>query len=363
MLLNRADELVNEEKVSDWLTNHIIEKRISDINKIEDGKQADVAKAFAKGFIAGYYNGQYSTDREFKPNNKITRKGVLNCIKMIKDKSLRYKMSPDGQVCRTTNLPKYAKHHPYILKSIPNSYYDWRFYFEGTEWYKNGEKWYLVNLLDYASPKNIWKLKGEDNLKNISNDSDVRNQYLELWQDRAEGFLNTIFNVDYRTIDEKEWINELSKYDFNYIDGGFFTEDQNKQQQAPMRRYIKMMKENKTIVESSKIVIDRSSLHYVDGKYRFRAYVKYRINSSKMTPKEANEYTFKYYPGIKTDQESNILYYSYGPVYIEGFELGKWKSCCFDVVLTRNSYNPDKWDLGIGKVVLTETMYKINRIK
>jgi hypothetical protein len=40
------------------------------------------------------------------------------------------------------------------------------------------------------------------------------------------------------------------------------------------------MKKNKTIVESSKVAVDGSSLYYYNGRYILRVYVKYRIKSS-----------------------------------------------------------------------------------
>ncbi|MDF2486725.1 MAG: hypothetical protein K0R46_2893, partial [Herbinix sp.] len=130
VLLNRADEYLYGDILDPKLVQTALEKRISDIKKISEAKRMDVVKCYLKGYITGYNNGTYSTDREFRGGNKITKSGALNCIKMLKDKTLRAKLSPDGQLIRTTKLPKYAKNYPYILASYPNSYYDWKFKFE-----------------------------------------------------------------------------------------------------------------------------------------------------------------------------------------------------------------------------------------
>ncbi|NLK27892.1 MAG: hypothetical protein GX306_06070, partial [Clostridiales bacterium] len=104
VLLNRADEYLYGDKLDPNLVELALEKRISDIEKIKKSKQIDVVKCYLKGFIKGYSNGKFSTDREFRGSSRMTREGALSCIKMLKDKSLRAKISPDGQLIRTTNL-------------------------------------------------------------------------------------------------------------------------------------------------------------------------------------------------------------------------------------------------------------------
>jgi hypothetical protein len=120
MLLSRADDYLYNTVIDDKLIKEVIEKRISDIGKISKDKREDVAKGFIKGLMKGYSNGKFSGDRNLKLTNKVTRDGAIASLKMLKDKSLRAKISPDGQLIRTTNLPKYAKYFPYILASYPN---------------------------------------------------------------------------------------------------------------------------------------------------------------------------------------------------------------------------------------------------
>ncbi|NMB43881.1 MAG: hypothetical protein GX995_07100, partial [Clostridiales bacterium] len=120
MLLSRADDYINQPEIDEWLVQTVIDKRISDIKDADSSKREDIARGYIKGFIKGYFNGNYITNRNMKVNNAITRKGALNCIKMINDESLRAKISPDGQLIRETKLPRNADKYDYILASFPN---------------------------------------------------------------------------------------------------------------------------------------------------------------------------------------------------------------------------------------------------
>ncbi|MGB4659063.1 MAG: hypothetical protein WBI07_07780, partial [Mobilitalea sp.] len=108
VLLNRADEYLNKDAIDAALIQKVIDKRISDITKVSEIKREDAAEAYLKGFMKGYTNGEYCTDRKLKLTSKITKAGALESIRMLTNKKLRAKISPDGQLIRTTKLPKYA---------------------------------------------------------------------------------------------------------------------------------------------------------------------------------------------------------------------------------------------------------------
>jgi hypothetical protein len=152
VLVNRADEYLHGDTVKAELVKTVIKKRISDISKVTALKKEDVAKGFIKGFLKGYSNGSYSADRELKVNNKILKKDALTILKMIKNKSLRAKISPDGQLIRTTNLPNNAYMFPYILASYPNRYYEAELKFEGITRYRDGVLTPLKSPDDYTYP-------------------------------------------------------------------------------------------------------------------------------------------------------------------------------------------------------------------
>jgi hypothetical protein len=339
VLLNRADEYLHGETLDPKLVQTALEKRISDMNKIEEEKRLDVVKCYLKGYITGYNNGTYSTNRELRGGNKITKSGALNCIKMLKDKTLRAKLSPDGQLIRTTKLPKYAKNYPYILASYPNSYYDWKFYYEGvvrTEFNRETRKFEevpYIHITEYATPAEV------DQTTRIENFPEVKKEKLDLWVKKVQTHMESIFNVDYRTIDQ-DWIDTMASVDYTY--GYWGMEDQTR---SWLAKYVTNMKKNKTIVESSKIAVDGSSLYYFNNQFYLRVYVKFRIVSSNEKYTDGKAY------------ENNKLFYTSYPLYLKKYELGKWQECCFDVSLA-NYTDKEIDNLGVLIAIINDSYYK-----
>ena len=109
VLLNRADELLHGDKVDTKQLETVLNKRISDIKKIPAGKREAVAKVYAKGFIVGKSNGMYIQNRSFKGQDYLLASDAKKIVALLKNTKGRAKMSPDGQLIRTTNLPKNAK--------------------------------------------------------------------------------------------------------------------------------------------------------------------------------------------------------------------------------------------------------------
>lgn len=344
VLLNRADEYLYGDKLDTALVQLAIDKRISDITSVNESKKTYVAKAYLKGFVKGYSNGNYSTDRNMKVKCMITSSGALGCIKMLKNKSLRAKISPDGQLIRTTSLPKNASMYPYILASYPNSYYDWYFPFdgEGCKSYtiynpdtQKVEEHQLEYLKDYAYPADVDKTTEIDNLPQVKKDK------LDTWVDKVQTHMQSIFNVDYRTIGQ-DWIDKVASVDYTY--GYWKMEDQTKER---LKNYVDGVKKEKTIIECSKVAVDGSSLYYYDNLFYLRVYVKYRIVSTESTYKGGSFY------------EKNSLIYTSSPLHLNDVTPEKWKEHCFDVALAW--YDKDEKD-NLG-VVEAEVMEYLNDIK
>ncbi len=345
VLLSRADDYLNNPKIEGDLVQEVIEKRISDIDMVAEPKKEDLAKGYIKGFLKGFSNGSYTPDRDLKVNNKIVKTDAINCIKMLTDKSLRAKISPDGQLIRTTNLPLYAKYYPYILESFPNAYYDWKFQFEG-QVKTNPETMKSIpykNIEEYAAPVDIDKIKDFNNFKT------VKEEYLDDWVGKVKTYMECVFNVDYRTIDDN-WINKILSADYTYSND-FYKADTEKE----IRHYITDMKKNKTVVESSKIAVDGSSLYYFDGSYILRVYVKYRIVSSEIKyGADADELIFD-------NPYGNILYSRHPLVNLNKFNLGQWREGYFDVELCW-VFKKDPSNLGVFYAVLNELLYDKRRV-
>ncbi len=328
VLLNRADEYLYGDTLDPKLLELTLEKRISDIQSIEEDKRLDVVKCYLKGFIKGYSNGKYSTDRKFKGNSKMSYNGALKCIAMLKDKSLRAKISLDGQLIRTTNLPKNAELFPYILASYPNKYYEWELKYQTIARLNKDKK--ITNLVDYASPKNIDNL----NVSDYEKFSLIKKECINEWMEKAKKHLELVFNVNYRTIDN-EWYDSILKTNYQY--GTVY-------EWLPRKKldwYIEMMKQNKTIVEADKIAVDGSSLYYYNDSFYMRVYVKYRVISSEdLSVPDGNT------PGDKWSYDKVLFSYGFNDLG-KKITLGEWREEYYNIVL--GDYSTEG-DLGIQYV-------------
>ena len=264
VILNRADEFLHGDKVDSGLLQTVLEGRISDIKKIASGKREAVAKIYAKGFMKGYSNGYYIKSREFRGSEYMTTSGSKGAISMLKDTNKRAKLSPDGQLIRTTNLPKNAKMYTYILETYPNSFYEMKFLYQRSKYYFEPKE-----LIDYASP-----VKFKDINFHGKDMQGVLDKYLNTWIERAETNLSSRLNVDYRTIDNK-WINTLRSAYTQYgeaINDKRITDD--------IKDYVNQVKKNKIVIQSKIITIEPSTLYKNNADYCFRVYVKFKVTYS-----------------------------------------------------------------------------------
>lgn len=320
VILVRADEYKYGVTISDELVDIIISKRLSDIEKVKESKRVYVAKAYALGYIKGYSNGLYTSDREFRGSYKLTATGAKELVDMITNKKNPNigQIAPDGQLLRTTKLPSNTNMYPYILASYPNDYYDWEFRFMKLK--RDNKPLYgtsqFVNLKDYAAPKDTktlhlysWDL--ED--KTIE---EVYYDVIDLWVEKVKTYVETAFNVDYRTLKkDKDWYNTIIRLDYQY---GWMNQ---KNTEERVKEYIDAAIKNKTIIESSIVALDGSTLYYHRGNLYLRVYVKYRINSS------LDNSQVRLSPLVYT----NFEYPHYDKVVV-----GKWRHGYFDVNLNMN---------------------------
>lgn len=317
MLLVRADEHLYGKTIEEELVDKIIDCRISDIAKIRKVYQPFLAKAYALGYIKGNSNGSYSTNRKFNPKYKVTVTYAKNLIHMINDKSTRHQISPDGQLIRTTNLPKMADFYPYILASYPNSYYDWQFLFMrtkiGDDLVYGTDRWVSkegyaapVDFEDYQYGKKIFSYYYSHDKVSSKELYDI---CIDKWEENARNYLECVFNVNYKTINNNEWTEKLLLADFNGVNDRDNTIEK-------IANYIDYTINNKTIVESSIIAVDKSSSYICGGQIYIRAYVKYRVNSGEKTI---------------LSEESPLIYTRFPYPDIESIEIGKWKDCYINI--------------------------------
>jgi hypothetical protein len=343
VILVNADVYLHGETVNEELLQLIMSSRISDISSVSNARRPYLAKAYALGFIVGSSNGIYTRTRSIKPGYKVSLSSAKNIVKMLNNQSMRSKITDDGQLIRTSNLPEFAKFYPYILADFPNSYYDWEFHFMQSVSAKKeplyGTKnW--VNLKDYAAPVDFNRIgNGEKiwywfavNGREPMTAKEVYDLSVDKWVSNAERYLELVFNVNYKTLkNDKDWYKGIQETDWQY---GNENNDYRR-----LNSYIEAAIKNKTIVESKYIGVDKSSIYMCQDMIYIRAHVKYRIISSESLERAALSpiiFTNYYYP--------NLL----------NVKLGEWRDCYMTIEVT-NEYE----NCGIAEAVINDYYHDI----
>ena len=321
VLLNRADEYLNGDKVDPELLDIILAKRISDIKKIPAGKKEAVAKVYAKGLIVGKSNGMYIQNRAFNGYDYLSTADAEKVVALLKNTKGRAKLSPDGQLIRTTNLPKNAKSYPYILESFPNSFYEMKFMYQISSY-----SWEPVEGKDYGSAAYIRARKDSKN-------AESRYQFTDDWIKKVQDNLKYRLNVDYRTINNT-WVNNLRStyfiYDVASID---------KKTTNDIKEYMNYVKKNKLVIKSSVISVEPSTLYY-DQSFRVRVYVKFKIS----------------FPGEKKKQED--LIFANQTIYLPGLTRDKWFEGIYDIEIATANGGSTGSDYAVFDDSLNDYYYK-----
>lgn len=281
-LLEKADSSIN----GGWLSYdydlfiHVQDyNRISDLKKAKKDYRRSLMMCYTKGIMIGKSNGKYSQSRKFLPTSKITKSEATKLVNRLSDTSKRFKLTYDGQLTRTVNLPKNYKEYPYILASFPNSFY------EKKMWYtkqRNNTGWHA------ETPKQTAE-NADSELRDMICDTVRKNLELRL-------------NVNYKKTFTSKWKSELAN---TYRNPSDMTSDINK--------YVTAAKARKVVVKSYKIVVDPSMVWRDGGtEYYVKAYVQFKVKSGnvpKATSKKQNEVIFGSYTAMKNLESHKTVTY------------------------------------------------------
>ena len=270
VIAQAADVIKNKDIYSrEKYKNIKSKKRISDIGAVSNLYRDDVIKCFTKGIMIGKGNGKCSQDRKFSPGAYVSGSEYKKIINRVKNKSSRFKLSPDGQVIRTTNLPKNYKRYKYILASFPNGFYDMPMTYETNKYYYK-----IKRGRDYEWPCRLKTIKV---LSTEAKSGEMRaDKYLEKYQDKMvkllEDNLKLRFSFDYRKSGNK-WFNKVRKT--YYISGDA---EYDKPRTKWIKLYMKNAKKNKVVLQYKNVVVEPSAV-YFEGAYRFRCYLKFKCTA------------------------------------------------------------------------------------
>ncbi len=289
----------------------VYDKRISDIDKVAEEKRMDIAKIVSKGIIKGFNNGMYVQNREFRADKKITAKGAKNVISMVLNPKDRSLISPDGQLIRTSKLPKNADKYPYILACFPNEFYEMPLRFERFDTS-------VYDKCDIKYPLETGNKAIEIMYVNFILLGMEPYEYYDTIMKQVEQYVENVLNVDYRTVDEK-WKTrvESSYYPFTGYTVNEMIDD-----------YLKVMKKNRVIVESKLISVEPSAMYYFDGSFYVRVYAKYRVTADTLDVKEDHE----------------LVFGDWAVTNLIGLKNNEWTYGYYDIQISSSNIDPVTYD-------------------
>lgn len=327
VIAQAADKLKNKDVYSKSKYTAIkTKKRISDIGAVSNTFRDDVIKCFTKGIMIGKSNGKCTQSRKFSPGASVTGSESKKIINRVKNKSSRFKLSPDGQVIRTTNLPKHYKRYKYILASFPNSFYDMPMSYELATYSKK-----IKRGVDYEWPCRLQTMK----VTSTETKSGMMraDKYYEKYQDQMakvlEDNLKLRLSYDYRKSGNK-WFNQVRKTYFVLGNAEY-----DKKRSDWIRSYMKDAKKNKIRLQYKQVTVEPSAT-YFEHSFRFRCYVKFKC-------------TAKNWKSFASGDQNELILSDYAA--IKGLKNGKWFEGYFDFAVGKSAlYQLD----GTGTVVEDE---------
>lgn len=298
----RADEkLYGAAYDNDLYQQVVTKKRIKDISKASATYRKALRICFVKGIMPGKSPGSYSQQRSLSPKSKTTPSEARAIVNRVKKKTARIKLTDDGQVTRTKNLPKNAKDYPYILASFPNSYYEPKFEYQRVK-YQSG--YIPKNLVDYASPKNIMKVTDGWDAGDGYSFKDAFHSYGDEWMEMIEKNLMLRFNYNYKTTDFSKWKAELLMT---------YPERDRANESQYLDNWRVVSRKYKVITKTSKVVVEPSSIYLGSDYYYVRCYVKFKVSASKhFVPESYDQNIYVYgshanFPGLKLNKAYGLV--------------------------------------------------------
>ena len=289
----------------------VYDKRISDMDSIPEGKRLDIANIVAKGIIKGFNNGMYVQNREFRADRKITAKGAKNVISMVINPEERSLISPDGQLIRTSKLPKNADKYPYILACFPNEFYEMPLEFETRDIFRYKD-------YDIRYPVETGNEAVEAMYVNFLLLGMEPYEYYDTIMNQVEKYVTNVLNVDYRTVDEN-WKERITS---SYVPFTGYTVDEMADD------YLKVMKKNHVVIESELISVEPSTMYYYQGSFYVRVYAKYRVSAVTLAVEDDYELIFG---GLST-------------THLLELRNNEWTYGYYDIQVSSSNIDPETYD-------------------
>ncbi len=353
VVLKNAYEYLNMPSDETMVSTVTKYSRLSDIDKLTDEEKAAAYYLFANGIVEGKSDGEFTRTRSFNPKGELSKEDAELYLGRLIYKEERKVLSPDGQITRKSDL-RNMDLYPYILESIPDSFYTRAFEFMcivddfGNFLYDSGVSYsdqtrWKDGCGIYATPVMYRKLHGPYDSVSYRDRHEVfasveNEKKLETY---VEEYLMKAFNVDYRTTpNDAEW----KEYMYNVQSLDKSDEAKAEYCEIFLSSYLNLMKENKTIIECDKVYAEASTISMGMNGTTIRCYVHYRIKSFKSTKSERVNV-----PGKFTGYVNPLLFNASGTnlehVYLEDVNEGEWRTGYFDIGLSGQALNAERFPL------------------
>lgn len=315
----------------DKYTNIARYQRLGDLSNYSFEMQRNLMEAYGKGIVVGTSKGLYTAQRELELKKRITKTAFKKMKARLLEPKKRREISFDGQVIRTTNLPKNYKSFPYVLEGYPNSFYEMAFIYQRTMHSKKpviGDQY--IPPVNMSDPKYMDQYKF--NLLKKGYSIVERNLWLKL-------------NYDYRTC-KKKWREELAKT-YCHPSG----KEGYQSGLSSIKEYQKKAQKNHVILKADVVTADPGTLHYSRvGGYYVRCYVKFKVISA------------DFIPTVKSQKQNEIVFGD--DVTISGLKKNKSIAFCFDYCInTCRDVFSDKEIVGIWWDMIGDEMYRVKQWK
>lgn len=315
----------------DKYTNIARYQRLGDLSNYSFEMQRNLMEAYGKGIVVGTSKGLYTGQRELELKKRITKTAFKKMKARLLEPKKRREISFDGQVIRTTNLPKNYKSFPYVLEGYPNSFYEMAFIYQRTMHSKKpviGDQY--IPPVNMSDPKYMDQYKF--NLLKKGYSIVERNLWLKL-------------NYDYRTC-KKKWREELAKT-YCHPSG----KEGYQSGLSSIKEYQKKAQKNHVILKADVVTADPGTLHYSRvGGYYVRCYVKFKVISA------------DFIPTVKSQKQNEIVFGD--DVTISGLKKNKSIAFCFDYCInTCRDVFSDKEIVGIWWDMIGDEMYRVKQWK
>lgn len=304
-------------------------ERLSDVSKLSEGEKIGAYFVYANGIVEGKSDGNFTRTRSMNPNAVLSDADAKLYLNRLSKKDPKFALSPDGQVRRTSTL-KNMNMYPYLLDSIPDSFYTRLFGFMDSNMYNtgkvtsDGKKW-VDGGGYYSSPAMFLKLHGPNGTSTRYHvlDSVASQKKLET---EVESFLMKVFNVNYNTTpNDAAW----KKYMLDMMNAQSVGSGVKEFDEALVENYFRLMKENHTIVECDMVRAEASTIHEdAAGRY-IRCYVHYRVVSFDKT-----DAVYVKTPELKGDVNPILFGLSTkNLIQLDNLKKNEWRDGYFDVIL------------------------------